>query len=78
MAYVCVQINLASNYIGGYYDTNQGKVLHTPEGPKAISDALRVSPSLTSIDLRGNYMEDKGKALLRKAVEGRAGFKLLL
>ena len=58
MAYVCVQINLASNYIGGYYDTNQRKVLHTPEGPKAISDALRVSPSVTSVSLLGNRFDD--------------------
>ena len=54
------------------------RVVHTPEGPKAIAEAIRVTPSLTSIDLRDVLMGDKGKVLLRKAVEGRSGFKLLL
>ena len=46
-------------------------------GIKAIADAL-VMASLTSINLRWNDIGEEGEALLRKAVEGRSGFKLLL
>ena len=48
------------------------------EGSKVVAKMISVMPSLTSIDLRGNFMKDEGRALLCKAVEGRAGFKLLL
>ena len=49
-----------------------------PGGAKALAPALRDSPSLTSINLQYNSMGEEGKVLLRKAVEGRAGFELLL
>ena len=44
-----LQINLAHNEIGGYYDARQGKKIYTPEGPKAIADAIRVSQSLSQV-----------------------------
>ena len=68
MAYVCVQVDLALNDIGGYYDRNQGKVFHTPEGPKAVSDALRVSTSVTSVDLSWNMLGAEGAKLLAPAI----------
>ena len=44
---MCPQLNLASNGIGGYYKDN--KFISTPEGPKAIADALLVNGSLTNL-----------------------------
>ena len=75
-AHMLLQIDLSGNQIGGY--SNGVQMVSTPEGPKAIADAICVSTSLTSIDLHHNFMRDEGEALLRKAVEGRSGFKLLL
>ena len=50
-----------------------------PEGAKAIADALRVNASLTELDVGYNSsMGDEGEEALRKAVEGRSGFKLIL
>ena len=43
-----LQINLADNDIGGYYD-DENELISTPEGPKAIADAMRVSRSLTQV-----------------------------
>ena len=45
-------------------------------GVIALADALRVNGSLTKLELRVNYMGDEGKAIIRKAVEGREGFVL--
>jgi hypothetical protein len=59
-------------------EDEDGDIEITNIGTLALANALRVSPSLTSIDLQGNFMKDEGEALLRKAVEGRAGFELLL
>ena len=67
------QLNLERNCIGGYYDASQNKMICTPEGPKAIADALRVSGSLTAIgegglDLRGNHVGEEGWATIIEAV----------
>lgn len=43
------QINLLGNSIGGIF-TN----ISTPEGPRAVANALRVNASLTEVDLRKN------------------------
>ena len=57
---MCSQLNLDSNNIGGYYDPDQRKMISTPEGPKAIADALLVSASLTKISLAANNLGDEG------------------
>ena len=57
---LCSQLNLAHNKIGGYWDSKQRKVISTPEGPKAIADALLVNAELTSINLRGNNLGVEG------------------
>ena len=49
-----------------------------PEGAKALAPALAASGSLTKIDVRYNLLGDDGKAALRKVVEGRSGFELML
>ena len=73
-------MDLSSNSIGGYYENGRGygKVIATPEGPKAIADALRVCASMTHLDVRANVLGEEGKAVLRKAIEGRSGFELKL
>ena len=48
------------------------------DGAKAVADYVSVSASLTKIDVRLNALGDDGKAALRKAVEGRSGFQLML
>ena len=70
------QLNLARNEIGGYWDSEQQKVISTPEGPKAIVDALLVHASLTALDVRINRLGDEGEALLRQTVQGRSRFDL--
>ena len=72
------QLNLSFKAIGGYYDYSHRKVIYTPEGPKAIADALLVNGSLTSLDVRFNGLGDEGKDVVRKAVEGRESFDLKL
>ena len=55
-----------------------GDGTYNAEGITAIADALRVSGSMTQLDVSLNSLGNEGKAVLRKAVEGRSGFKLLL
>ena len=43
-------LNLSSNDIGGYWDDDQKTIVFTPEGPKAIADALFVKGALTKIE----------------------------
>jgi hypothetical protein len=49
-----------------------------PEGAKALAEALRVNAVLTQIGLRCNLMGDAEKQLVRDAVSGPNGFKLLM
>ena len=51
------------------------------EGAKAMAEMASVMASLTKLDARYNFSlrdEAEGEAALRKAVEGRAGFELML
>ena len=46
------QLNLSSNSIGGYYPSyalSEDDLISTPEGPKAIAEALKLHASLTSV-----------------------------
>ena len=66
-----LQINLAGNDIGGYYDED-GELISTPEGPKAIADAIRVSGSLTECNVRGNELDvESANVLANVATEKR-------
>ena len=56
-----MQVNLAGNNIGGYYVEDRNiiggvRYISTPEGPKAIADAMRVSQSLSSINFSSNKL----------------------
>ena len=48
------------------------------DGAKALAAFCAVSGSLTKIDVRYNLLGDDGEAALRKVVEGRSGFELML
>ena len=70
--------SLATLDLGNKTDWVEGRGFHLGvKGAQMAADLLRVSPSLTSINLRLNDIGE-GKALLRKAVEGRSGFELRL
>ena len=49
-----------------------------PAGAKAVASMAAVVASMTWLDVGLNSMGDDGKAALRKAIEGRSGFELLL
>ena len=48
------------------------------EGAKAMAEMASVMASLTKLVAYANNLGDEGEAALRKAVEGRAGFELML
>ena len=69
-----LQVDLSRNNIGGYWDGS--KVVSTPEGPKAIADALRVSTSVTSLLLEYNSLGDEGVTAICEAVQSNKETKL--
>ena len=70
------QLNLSGNQLCGIDIFGDGT--YTAEGITAIADALKVTPSLTRLDVRDNSLGEEGEAALRKAAEGRSGFELKL
>ena len=68
-------LDLSDNALCG---VKYGQGTYTAEGINAIADALRVSSSLTRLDVRYNSLGEEGTAVLRTAVEGRSGFELKL
>ena len=68
-------LNLSNNELCG---VKYGRGTYTADGIKAIADALRVSASLTLLDVRYNSLDEEGEAVLRKAVESCSGLKLEL
>ena len=71
---LCWQVDLSNNSIGGYkiYDpeSREYKTTSTPEGPQAIADAIRVTPSVTCLDVRKNGISGDGASQLSAAVLG--------
>ena len=49
-----------------------------PKGAAAVASAIAVMPSLTRLDVKYNALGEEGEAALRKTIEGRSGFELLL
>ena len=49
-----------------------------PAGAKALAEYLSVTASMTRLDVKFNSLGGEGEAVLRKAIEGRSGFELLL
>ena len=46
------------------------------DGAKAIAEALKVNPVLTTLWLGSNNMGDAGKQAVRDAVKDQSGFEL--
>ena len=49
-----------------------------PDGAKAIDALCAVTGSMTHLDVSGNILGEEGKAALRRAIQGRSGFELVL
>ena len=71
-------LDLSNNALCGVVRTRDNiSGTYTAEGITAIADALRVNGALTECNLQFNpCMDEEGEALIRKAMQGKAGFKL--
>jgi hypothetical protein len=58
-------LNLSSNDIGGYWENDQKTIVFTPEGPKAIADALLVS-AVKNCSLLKNSLDVESATMLAK------------
>ena len=65
-----MQINLSNNALCGlrYVDGGQYKGAYTAEGITAIANALKVTASMTRVDVRGNGIVGDGASQLSAAV----------
>ena len=72
-----LQLNLSENQLCGLNVLGEGT--YNAEGITAIADALRVTASLTRLNVARNYLNRGGNGveLLRDAVREREGFKLI-
>jgi hypothetical protein len=73
-------INLSDNQLCGVWTDYSGQHgTYTSEGVTAIADAMRLNGALTECNLNYNpcICED-GEALIRKAIQRKAGFKLCI
>jgi hypothetical protein len=72
-----LQLDLSHNELCGL--NYRGEGTYTAEGITAIANALKVTASLTRLDVRSDTsLGEEGTAVLRKAAEGRSGFELKL
>ena len=77
-----LQLDLSQNSLCGLYYNDYGELrgTYTADGIMALSEALKVTGSLTRLDVRGNYSDSwggNGVQLLRDAVREREGFVLI-
>ena len=70
------QLNLSYNQLCGLNPYGSGT--YTAEGITVLADALKVTGSVTKLNLCDNNLGAEDEAVLHKAVEGRSGFKLEL
>ena len=68
------QLNLSGNQLCGL--NRKGEGIYTAEGITAIANALKVTSSLTRLDVSYNSMGEGGVKLLTDALKGRHGFEL--
>ena len=71
-------MNLSNNRLCGVwveYGTQKG-INYITEGINAIADALRVNGALTSLELRGNQLGDKGWGEIFAAICGNNDSKI--
>jgi hypothetical protein len=72
-------IDLSQNQLCGISTDDNGhqQGTYTAEGIAAIADALGVNGALTSVNLRGNKLEDKGWGAIFAAICGNKGSKIM-
>ena len=70
-------LNLSSNKIGGHWDSSKRQMVSTPEGPKAIADALLVDGALTKMSLADNNLGEEGTKAICEALEQNKTLKEL-
>ena len=70
-----LQLDLSRNQLCGL-DLN-GRGTYTADGITAIADALRVNGSLTSVELKGNNLGDKGWGAIFAAICGNKDSKIM-
>ena len=70
------QLNLSENRLCGLDGLGRG--IYKVEGITAISDALRVTASLTRLNVEYNGLGDEGRAIISSAVQGKVDFDLSL
>ena len=68
---------MSTNGIGGNYDNQQQRIIYTPGGPKAIADAIRVSASLTRIDIKDNQIGPEGAKHIAEGIRVSASLTYL-
>ena len=90
--HLCVQIHVGSNNFNQAATLEliaamKGKSMESigmagcklgVEGAQAMAELVSVMPSMTRLDVRSNRLGGEGEAVLRKAIEGRPGFELLV
>ena len=70
------QLDLSSNALCGLHW--RGKGTYTAEGITALSEALKVTASLTRLNVEYNGLGDEGRAIISSAVQGKVDFDLSL
>ena len=60
-----MQLDLSSNQLCGV--NHRGEGTYTAEGITAIAEALKVTGSLTALNVRGNSLDESAKSALRAA-----------
>jgi hypothetical protein len=74
-------IDLSRNQLCGIWADREGvgyqHGTYTAEGITAIADALHVNGALTSLELRGNYLRDKGWGAIFAAICGNKDSKIM-
>ena len=89
---MCLQIDVSDNSINragslkfiaamkgkSMVSIGMGRCKLGVKGAEAMAKLISVTPSLTRLNVRFNSLGDDGEAALRKAIEGRSGFELLL
>ena len=65
-------MDLSSNSIGGYWDEQQRKIIYTPEGPKAIADALLVNGSVTMVNMLKNDLDIESANMLAEVAKQKS------
>jgi len=68
-------INISGNHLCGNYLNEI--IPRDITGIKELARALGVNGALTKIELSSSFIGEEGKALIRGALQGKAGFELL-